>query len=159
MKLNHNLLTKISRNITLSIALGLSLFCPKMILADPSPQILNNGIHFYGKSSTRDQVGSEYLIFTVKNNQVVGLFYMPSSEFNCFYGNISQDKISLSILDPYDNTINPYSIGLENTSPLASQGDNLVKNLGLSGFYPIDNPNENDLQMLNSCLSELTDKI
>lgn len=159
MKLNQNLLTKIYRNLAISVALGLSLLTPKIILADQTNTILNNGIHFYGKSTNRDQLGSEYLIFEVKNNQLIGLFYMPSSEFNCFYGKVNQDNISLSILDPYDNNIYPYSIALENSSPLASEGENLVKNLGLSGYHRIENYNESDLQMLNICQGELADKI
>lgn len=163
MKIIPNLLTNISKYITVSLALGLSLFTPKILLADqlplPSNSIFNNGIYFYGKSPIRDQLGVEYLIFLVQNNKVVGAFYQVGSEFNCFHGDISQDQISLSVIDPYDNTVYPYSIALESSSTLASESNNLIKELALSGHHKIKDYNDHDLEMLDICRQDLQDKI
>lgn len=162
MNINYRLLIKIYRKIAVSLALGLSFLAPKLLLAeiinDPVNAILNNGIYFYGKSPERDKLGVEYLIFKVQNNQLIGTFYMPQSEFSCFSGQVEQDKISLAIMDTYDNSIYPYSIALENQSPLASEGENLVRNLGLSGFNQIEKYNEQDLELLNICEKDLSNK-
>lgn len=163
MKTIPNLLTNISKYITISLALGLSLFTPKILLAEqlpsPSNSILSKEIYFYGKSPVRDQLGVEYLIFLVQNNKLVGAFYQISSEFNCFYGKVSQEQISLAVIDPYDNTISPYAIALESSSNLASESNNLVKELTLSGYHEIKEYNNHDLEMLNICQQELQNKI
>jgi hypothetical protein len=152
-------LSNLLRNIAASLALGLSLFTPKLALAEaivtPPNSIFNNGIHFYGKSPLRDQLGVEYLIFSVENNRLVGAFYQVSSEFNCFYGNVNQGQINLSIIDPYDNAIYPYNIALENVSPVATGGENLPVDLRLSGYHPLADYNEHDLEMLNICRQDL----
>ncbi len=161
MQFNYNLFKKISKHITLSFLLGLSLFTPTKILADnissETNSVLANGIHLYGQSPERDRLGVEYLVFAVNNNKIVGAFYQPLSEFNCFYGGLDGNKIILSILDPYDGRVHPYFIALQNSSPLASQGDNVGKNFSLVGYHAFTTVNDNELEMLNTCQEQFSD--
>ena len=112
-----------------------------------SQNILADGTYLYGQSDRPEQICQEYLVFEVKQNQVVGASYYPQSEFACFYGTLTSDKMSLFVIQPYDRTVHPYSINLESSSVTNSQ-------IGLEGYQRIENISDNDLRILNSCSSE-----
>lgn len=114
---------------------------------------LKDGVYLYGQSPQPEQLGQEYLVFKVNQGRIVGAFYMPQSEFNCFYGTINSRKIALSIVDPSDHQVYPYEIAFENVSTVASREDTSI-NVRLEGYYPIDKISENDHRLLNTCLRE-----
>ena len=114
---------------------------------------LSDGTYLYGQSSKPEQLGQEYLVFAISQGRVIGAFYMPQSEFSCFYGSLDSKQMDLSIVDPYENTTYPYSIALQELSPLAAGGQP-TRSVGLEGYHQIDTMSDNDQRILNVCLDE-----
>lgn len=112
-----------------------------------------DGTYLYGRSTTPDEIGQEYLVFKVDGGRVVGAFYMPQSEFSCFSGTLNARAMNLSIVDPYDKTSYPYSIALRDVSPIAST-EGLMRNMGLDGYHQIQTVSDNDRRMLDTCVSD-----
>lgn len=107
-------------------------------------------IYFYGQSSEPEQVGQAYTVFEVRQQGVIGAFYMPRSSFDCFYGNIQSDHLAVTIVNSYDQTSYPYSIALETNAQIA--GDSPVTTeMRLAGFYPIAPVSSNDQRILGIC--------
>lgn len=157
-------------NIGLVIGLGVTLANPAMLLASPLKEsglvqgkliaqslntnsLLSDGIYLYGQSASPEQIGQEYLVFKVTQGKVIGAFYMPRSEFNCFSGTITLASMNLSITDPYDNTVSSYSIALQELSPIAGNSQ-IHREIGLEGYQQIKKISENDQRILNVCLDQ-----
>nr|ADN14713.1 conserved hypothetical protein [Gloeothece verrucosa PCC 7822] len=117
----------------------------------PSP--LADGVYLYGQSPEPEQLGQEYLVIRVDRGQVVGAFYMPQSEFNCFYGSVNARALNLSVVDPYDQSVHPYSIALQTTAPVAAQNASSVTST-LEGYHQISKLSENDQRILNVCIQQ-----
>jgi hypothetical protein len=117
---------------------------------------LADGIYLYGQSSQPEQIGQEYLVFKVKKGQVIGAFYMPRSEFSCFYGTIDSRQMNLSIVDPYDHTTSSYSIALRELSPVAT-GSNITHGVGLEGYQQVKKLGDNDRKILDVCLKDFNE--
>ncbi|MBD2580521.1 hypothetical protein [Oscillatoria sp. FACHB-1406] len=114
---------------------------------------LADGTYLYGQSPTPEKIGSEYLVFQVRNGTVTGALYMPSSEFACFTGSSDSRNLNLSVVAPYENETYSHQIALEPQSPVASNGETAVA-MGLEGYHRLDAPSENDLRILNSCRAQ-----
>lgn len=114
---------------------------------------LADGVYLYGQSPEPEQLGQEYLVIKVNKGQVVGAFYMPQSEFNCFSGNITASQMNLSVVDPYDNSVHPYSIALQTNSPVVAQNVSSVS-LTLEGYHQISKLSDNDQKILNVCVEQ-----
>jgi hypothetical protein len=111
-----------------------------------------DGIYLYGSSQQPEQIGQEYMVFEARQGKVVGALYMPSSEFSCFSGTVAAQKMNLTVVDPYDQTTNPYSIALQQPSPVASSsGLQTDGSLQLHGYERITNLSNNDQRMLGVC--------
>jgi hypothetical protein len=122
--------------------------------AKASESPMADGTYLYGQTAEPEQIGQEYLVFQINQGKVVGAVYLPQSEFSCFSGTVDAAQMSLSIIDPYDKTVYPYNIALENRSPIASQGG-LPRDLGLEGYQQISEIGENDRRILNTCRQQL----
>lgn len=121
-----------------------------MTLAQNSRSPLADGTYLYGESPQPQQIGSEYLVFRVEQGNVKGAFYLPQSEFNCFSGTLNRQQLSLSVVDPYDQTVHPVAINVQPVSPVANaQG---TTELGLEGYHRLETLSENDQRILNHCL-------
>lgn len=107
---------------------------------------LANGVYLYGQSSTPEQLGQEYAIFEARQGKVVGAFFMPQSEFSCFYGNLQDDRMDLIVVDPYDSSTHSHSIALVNNPLIASNN-----RVSLDGYQPIAKISDTEQQLLNSC--------
>jgi hypothetical protein len=116
-------------------------------------QPIEDGVYLYGQSPERDQIGSAYMVFEVEQGQVVGAFYMPYSSFDCFHGNLQADQLALTVVDSYERTQHPYAVGLEPADALAATESGATP-VGLEGFHAIENPSENDLEILSTCRSD-----
>lgn len=103
--------------------------------------------YLYGQSHLPEQIGKEYLVFQVERDRVVGAVYYPRSEFACFYGNLTSEKMNLRVIDPYDRNISPYSIPLT-AAPVANSP------ISLAGYQRIQNISDNDRRILNTCLED-----
>ena len=110
-------------NPSLKIVLGM-LTLTGVAVANTTPvratePSLKNGVYLYGQSPVAESLGSEYLVFEVKDGSVKGAFYMPSSEFACFTGDVNRQSLSLSVSDPYENETYPYAIALSSQDSVA----------------------------------------
>ena len=112
---------------------------------------LANGVYLYGRSPEPETMGQEYLVFKVQKGEVVGAFYMPRSEFNCFSGSFDSRQINLSIVDSYDGIKYDYAISLQVVSPVATNSRRSSE-VALEGYYRLDNLSDNDQRILNACL-------
>jgi hypothetical protein len=113
---------------------------------------LKDGTYLYGQSPQREQLGQEYLVFTVNAGKVTGAFYQPRSEYSCFSGELTASQLSLSIRDPYDNSVSPYAIALTPQAPVAGNHPNLG-NMTLDGYHALGKLSANDQRMLKDCIN------
>ncbi len=114
-------------------------------------QSLASGTYLYGQSSSPEQLGSTYLVFEVKENKVVGAFYMPHSSFDCFYGTLRANQLALTVVDSYEKVSYPYSVALGKESVSASAGKPSTSAVGLSGFRYIRRLSSGDQKILSTC--------
>lgn len=85
---------------------------------------LNNGTYLYSESAKPEQIQQEYFVFEVKNNKVVGAFYMPHSSYDCFYGAMEAGKLDLNIISTYDEVTYPHLVNLQDYQQIASVSSN-----------------------------------
>lgn len=97
---------------------------------------LQNGTYLYGESSQPGKIQQEYFIFEVNNNQVVGAAYMPRSDFDCFYGNLSNSKLDLTIVSSFQAEAYSHAVNLQ-------------------VYEPVTQVSENDQRMLATCKADL----
>ncbi|HEY9640756.1 MAG TPA: hypothetical protein V6C57_09745 [Coleofasciculaceae cyanobacterium] len=112
---------------------------------------LADGTYLYGQSASAEQIGSAYMVFQVNQGKVVGAFYMPRSSFDCFYGSLEADKVALTVVDSYEQSLHPYSVALETTTPVAMVGNEAVAPVSLQGFHRINALSSNDQRILSTC--------
>jgi len=113
---------------------------------------LKDGTYLYGQSPQREQLGQEYLVFTVNAGKVTGAFYQPRSEYSCFSGKLTASELTLSIRDPYDNTSSPYAITLKPQEPVAGNRKNLGT-MTLDGYHALGKLSANDQRILKDCIN------
>lgn len=125
----------------------------QVALAQAVTSTMPEGIYLYGRSPDPEEIGQEYLVFEAQHGKIVGAFYMPSSEFNCFHGTVESNQMNLTVLDPYDQTAFSYSIALNQETPVASNGDQLQteNQYQLEGYEAISTVSENDQRILSVC--------
>ena len=161
----HSHLTKVSKFCLLGIGIATAYQAPTIAsqpeATKPEADIaqtatanvpLPNGVHLYGQSSEPGKIGSEYLVFEVQQERVVGASYLPHSEFSCFTGTINSQQMALSIVDPYTQSVHPYSIAIQEGSSVASAGDQVPHTVELIGYQKVGEISDNDRRMLNTCL-------
>ena len=122
------------------------------LVQKPQIFLLKDGTYLYGQSPQREQLGQEYLVFTVNAGKVTGAFYQPRSEYSCFSGELTANQLSLSIRDPYDNSVSPYAIALKPQEPVAGNAQNLG-NMTLDGYYSLGKLSANDQRILKDCIN------
>ncbi len=93
---------------------------------------LTDGIYLFGQSTQPDQIQNEYFVFKLKNDKVIGAFYLPHSAFYCFYGIHQQNSLEVKVIDSYDNTAYEYTV-------------NLTK------YYQVERVSDNDFRILSTC--------
>lgn len=111
---------------------------------------LPDGIYLYGQSPQADQVGSAYLVLQVKDRQVAGAFYMPSSSFDCFQGEIRDQQLALMVANSEEQTRYPYSLTLQKQGNLATT-DAEVLPVTPVGYHAISQVSSRDRQILATC--------
>ena len=117
-------------------------------------QPLNDGVYLYGQSTQAEQIGSAYMVFEVKQGEVVGAFYMPRSSFDCFFGEFEADKLALTVVDSYEQTQHPYAVALETPDPIAMAQGGTIAPVSFEGFHRLDNVSANDQQILSTCKAD-----
>lgn len=112
---------------------------------------LPDGVYLYGQSTQPEQIGKGYFVFEARQGKLIGALYMPRSSFDCTYGSIEPDKVSLMVIDSYDRSENPYVIATERNGSVASRDNPVVAPLGLEGYHRLPNVSANDQRILNVC--------
>ncbi|MEM1367036.1 MAG: hypothetical protein AAGG02_03275 [Cyanobacteria bacterium P01_H01_bin.15] len=134
--------------ITTGLGLGLSVNAQT-----PSSQI-SQGVYLYGQSAQPEQLGSEYLVFQVQNDRVVGASYYPQSEYACFTGRILGDQLQLQVQDPYEPDIfSSYALDISFEDSFVA--GTAVPELSLIGYRALETITANDRRLLDSCLDSL----
>lgn len=92
----------------------------------------SDGIYLFGQSKEPDEIQNEYFVFELKNDKVIGAFYLPYSNFYCFYGTYEKDSLQVKVIDSYENSVSDYTVYLQK-------------------YYQISQVSDNDFQILNTC--------
>ncbi len=120
---------------------------------NPAAQRLPNGTYLYGQATQPNRMGSAYMVFEVTNNRVIGAFYMPSSSFDCFYGELNANQLALNVVDSYEQTVHPYNVAVDQTAPVAGTR-NEVAPVSFEGFHRLPNLSDLDRNILNTCKTD-----
>ena len=115
--------------------------------------VLEDGTYLFGQSPDPDQNGSDYIVFSVKDNQTIGAFYQPRSSFDCFSGEISPNSLSVEIVESYTQTSYPYAVAVAlDDSLVAGEGAGAYS---LEGFHQIATLSAQDRDILAVCQADL----
>ncbi len=115
------------------------------------PDGLVNGVSLYGESDQPNVLGKEYIVFEKIGAKVIGAFYLPRSEFSCFYGTFRGSKIALTLIDTYDGQKYNYSLALNLRGLTASK----LPMMGTPTYQPLGKVSDNDRQILDACKRQL----
>ncbi|MER3432715.1 MAG: hypothetical protein C4288_04615 [Leptolyngbya sp. ERB_1_1] len=122
-----------------------------MAQATTSATTLPDGVYLYGQSAQPEQIGKGYFVFEARKGKLIGALYMPRSSFDCAYGDVEAEQVSLMVIDSYDRSENPYVIATERNGSVASRENPVVAPIGLEGYHRIANISANDQRILNVC--------
>lgn len=137
-------------------ALGCSLIASAVglaanpVAASEPREKLTDGVYVFGESPTAGQIGTTYMVMQVDDNRVSGGFYQPSSSFDCFYGEIADSEMALTVVDSYAQTEHPFALALESQTSVASQTA-IAGEWVPSGFHPIADVSTTDREVLQTC--------
>ncbi len=110
-----------------------------------------NGVYLYGESSKPDVVGKEYIIFETIGTKTIGAFYLPRSEFSCFYGQFKGSRLSVTLIDALDQQKYYYTLLLNPNGLTASKHPMM----GAPTYQPLGKISNNDLRILAACKLQL----
>lgn len=113
-----------------------------------------DGVYLYGQSPEPEQIGQAYMVFEVRQQGLVGAFYMPRSSFDCFTGRSQGNHLALNIVDSYSRETHAYSINYDRASLLAAEQGGADLQVGLEGFYAIASLSETDRRILAVCKAD-----
>ncbi len=136
----------------LAIILGNStVFADRPLGSDTPINRISGGIYLYGESERPDVIGKEYIIFEVVGNKTIGAFYLPQSEFSCFYGHFRGSKLNLTLVDAYDRQQYNYNLVLDRRGLTASK----QPMMGTPTYQPLGKISANDRRILDACKIEM----
>jgi hypothetical protein len=111
-----------------------------------------NGVYLYGESDRPDVVGKEYMVFETTNNQAIGAFYLPQSEFSCFYGQFKGSRLNITLIDTYDRQKYNFTFALNPNGLTASK----QPMMGEPTYQPLGSKiSTNERQILDACKQQL----
>jgi hypothetical protein len=123
-------------------------------------QTLADGIYLYGESPESDQIGQAYMVFESRADKMIGAFYMPHSEFDCFYGTRQGNELALTVVNSYDLNTHTFAVGIVHQYPVASTSDHPTDGeFALEGLHPIAEVSELDQQLLATCKQNYQEQI
>jgi hypothetical protein len=110
-----------------------------------------NGVYLYGEADKPDVVGKEYMVFETIGNKTIGAFYLPRSEFNCFYGQFKGSRLNVTLIDAFDLQKYKFALTLNPNGLTASK----QPMMGEPTYQPLGKISNNDLQILKTCKLQL----
>ncbi|MEO0534772.1 MAG: hypothetical protein AAF215_13015 [Cyanobacteria bacterium P01_A01_bin.123] len=127
----------------------------EVVQTQPLQTSLADGIYFYGQVPQTGQFGVEYVVFQVVDQQAIGAFFMPSSSYDCFHGEITPDRMDLTVIGSYDQTPSNYAIALSPAMTLTAAAGETAVPLSLAGYHPIDTVSAAEQELLATCVVDL----
>ena len=123
---------------------------------------LRDGIYLYGQSDKPEQIGQEYMVFEVQGERVIGAFYMPHSEFNCFQGSLESQQLNVTLANSETDVAESTPGEGQHFQPIAASGtspstDNRFDAVTfpvavkLQNYHRIARVTANDQQILGMC--------
>jgi hypothetical protein len=110
-----------------------------------------NGVYLYGEADKPDVIGKEYMVFETIGNKTIGAFYLPRSEFNCFYGQFKGSRLNVTLIDAFDLQKYKFTLALNPNGLTASK----QPMMGEPTYQPLGKISNNDLQILKTCKLQL----
>ncbi|MEO0377921.1 MAG: hypothetical protein AAF329_25655 [Cyanobacteria bacterium P01_A01_bin.17] len=84
---------------------------------------LQDGTYLYGRTQKPEQAQTEYFVFRVRNQRVIGAFYMPQSSFDCFRGDLKAQQLELTVMG-YEQQVYRHTVSLNAYHPIGQVSDN-----------------------------------
>lgn len=122
-----------------------------------------DGIYLYGQSPKPEQVGQEYMVFEARAGKVIGAFYLPHSEFSCFYGTLQSGDLALTVSNGPGSSPHEDSIATQNSQQVATASDKPQIEgynqttypyfVALQDYHQLASVSSNDQQILRTCKS------
>lgn len=100
----------------------------------------------------------EYMVLQLEENQVVGGFYQPLSEYSCFTGTVHGESLDLWVSPPDTTEVYPYSILTQLQPTIAGhpEATGLAPyELELRDAHRLSTLDQVSQNVLNACLIEL----
>ncbi|MEM7772183.1 MAG: hypothetical protein AAGA75_14460 [Cyanobacteria bacterium P01_E01_bin.6] len=119
----------------------------------------SNGTYLYGQSPEANQVGHSYAVIEVNGDNAVGAFYMPSSSFDCFYGEVGSNHLDLTVVNSYEQAAYNYLLPMTDNEPIASADGVAVSTPQLVGYHQISTLSDADHQILATCRANHSNNI
>lgn len=94
-----------------------------------------SNIQVYGQVPQPNQLQKSYLVFQKLEDQVIGAYYQPRSEFDCFVGTVDEGELHIDFISQ------PHQISQE-------------YQVSLPDLYSLSEPSQNERRMLNTCSQE-----
>lgn len=121
-----------------------------------------DGIYLYSQSPEQEQIGQEYMVFEMRQGNIIGAFYLPYSEFTCFSGTLRSGKLALMVAHAPDSDPYPGSVATQNSQQVAGASDratieNVYNALAspysvvLQDYYQLASVSANDQRLLRTC--------
>lgn len=121
-----------------------------------------DGIYLYGQSPEPEQMGQEYMVFEVRQGKVIGAFYLPYSEFSCFYGTLQSGELALMVANGPDSAPYPDPVAGQNSQQVATASDSspigdgynpiaYPYSVALQDYHQLASVSANDQRILETC--------
>lgn len=132
------------------ITAGLLISAAMSARAMPTAPTIPDGQYLYGEVTTPNEIGNAYLVFEAADGQVSGAFYMPHSSFDCFTGELTSDRLDMTVVDSYEGSAWTYEIPIDRQAMVASSASVSLP-IALQGYHPIAELSDNDQRILGVC--------
>ena len=106
-------------------------------------------------------MGQEYMVFEVLQGKVIGAFYLPYSEFSCFYGTLQSGKLAVMVADspvaaPYPDSADQNSQQVATASNRGHIGNSYESidysySVALQDYHQLRSVSAKDQQILATC--------
>jgi len=111
---------------------------------------LLDGIYLYGQSPRPNQIGKAYIVLQVKDDRVAGAFYMPSSSFDCFQGELRGHQLALTVTNSDEQSHYPYLLPLQEQAAQTKANPAPITKIP-AGYHAISWVSDRDRQILATC--------